>query len=114
MTHLVVSVVFLILLLLMANPFDFWMPTSIAYLSVAAVALVGALYAGLVYKEYPRDEREEGIRGSAGRVAYLVGIVVLILGIAVPIFMNDHPSVWVIGALAAMVIAKVVHNWMLS
>lgn len=114
MTHAIVSIVFLVLLLLVANPFDFWMPTTVQYLSVAAVAVVGALYAGLIYKERPRDEREESLRGNSGRAAYLVGVGVLILGVVVPILNGGHPSLWVLGALAAMVVAKVLHNAMSS
>lgn len=107
MTHAIVSLVFLILLALVANPFDFWMPTAQAYLTVAAIAVVGALYAGLVYKEGTRDEREAHLRSEAARLGYIVGIVFLIAGIAAPILQGGHPSLWVVGALAAMVVARI-------
>ena len=81
------------------------MPTALAYMTVAALAVVGAL-TGLLYK-IVCDEREKALRGSAARVGYLTGILILILGIAIPVLQGGQPSPWVIGAIAAMVIARI-------
>ncbi len=107
MTNFIVSASLLALLVLLANPLGFWMPTALAYMTVAALAVVGALYTGLLYKESSRDEREKALRGSAARVGYLTGILILILGIAIPVLQGGQPSPWVIGAIAAMVIARI-------
>ena len=107
MQHItLVSLSLLILLLLLANPFELWMPSSLAYLSVVCLAVVAVLFAGLVYMEHPKDEREQVMRDSAGRLGYLVGVIILTAAVVISVISGDHANPWVIGALGAMVLSR--------
>lgn len=104
----IVAVVFVLLLVLLANPFSLWMPTGLQYTTVAALVVVAAIFAGLVTGEKVRDEREEELRAQSARYGYLAGIIVLTLGIAVPILMGGHASPWVLTALGVMIVVRFV------
>jgi len=103
---LIVSVVFLALLLLLMNPFGWWMPNMLSYMIVAALAVVAAVYAGLVKGEKARDEREVEIRAHAARAGYLAGIFALTLAIAATVLSGKHVDVWISTTLAVMIIVR--------
>lgn len=102
----IVAVVFVLLLVFLANPFGLWMPTGLQYMTVAALVVVAAIFAGLVMGEKARDEREEELRAKSARAGYLAGIIVLTLGTAVPIIMGGHASPWVLTALGVMIVVR--------
>lgn len=102
----IVALVLLLLLVFLANPFSLWMPTELEYLTIAALAVVAAVFAGLVMGEKARDEREVELRAHAARAGYLAGIFMLTLGTAVPVLMGDHSNPWILAALGVMVIVR--------
>lgn len=102
----IVTLVFALLLFFLANPFYWWMPTELEYLTIAALAVVAALFAGLVMGEKARDEREVELRARAARAGYLAGIFTLTLGVVVPVLAGDHASPWVLAALGVMVLVR--------
>jgi uncharacterized membrane protein len=104
-TEIVVSVVFLALLLLFINPFHFWMPDALLYMLVAGLLILFALFAGVVWKEKPRDEREVFHVMHAARIGYLLGIAVLVLGVVYESFLS-HVDVWLLVALGVMILGK--------
>ena len=104
-TELVVSIVFLVLLMLFINPFHFWMPDALLYMLVAAILVIFALFAGLVWKEEPRDEREVLHVMHAARIGYLLGVAVLVLGVIYE-SLAAHVDVWLLVALGAMILGK--------
>jgi len=104
----IVAAVFVLLLIFLANPFHFWMPTELEYLTIAALAVVAAVFAGLVKGEKARDEREVELRAHAARAGYLSGIFVLTLGTAIPVLMGDHANPWILTALGTMIIVRFV------
>ena len=63
------------------------------------------VFAAFVWKERAHDEREEQHRLISGRVSFLCGALVLVLGIVVETYQGT-PDGWLIAALAAMVLAK--------
>ena len=103
-----VAVVFIILVLLFLNPFGLWMPDMLVYMMIAGVAILFALFAGFVWKEKARDEREQLHKMIASRLAYLVGVGVLVLGIAVQGFTTSHVDPWLLIALLAMILGKII------
>lgn len=102
----IVTVIFVLLLVFLLNPFGLWMPAELEYLMVAAVAVVAALFAGLIMGEKARDEREEQIRATSARAGYLAGIFILTLSIAVTVLQGGHVNEWIVGTLAAMVLVR--------
>ncbi|XKT74214.1 MAG: hypothetical protein ACJKTH_02580 [Patescibacteria group bacterium UBA2163] len=102
-----VSSVFVLLLLLLINPLDWWMPQEIVYLAVALLAVVAAIFAGMIFGEQARDEREETLRARAARAGYLVGVFVLTLAIAVTVLRGDYIDIWIPITLISMVLVRV-------
>lgn len=95
----------LVLLVLLANPLDIFMPSPITMMLLTAIVILALLLASFVWKETAQDEREHVHRMLAGRAAFLAGAVVLLLGIAVQTFAH-RLDLWLPAALGAMVAAK--------
>ncbi len=79
--EILISVVLIVLLVLLLNPFGFWMPTTLLMLMVLGFVVVFSLFVSFVWKENHRDEREALHKMMADRIAFLVGTVFLVLGI---------------------------------
>jgi uncharacterized membrane protein len=104
--ELIISVAFVLLLILLLNPFNFWMPTSVQMMLIALVVIVFALFASFVWREKARDEREEYHKMTAGRIGYLAGIAILVLGVVVQAFSHTLDP-WLVSALGVMVVTKI-------
>lgn len=102
----IISVVFIVLLFLFLNPFDFWMPGMLLYMMIAGLVVSFALFASFIWKEQARDEREQLHKMIAGRVGYLSGIAVLVLGVVVE-SITSHVDPWLIAVLGAMIVGKI-------
>ena len=105
--EIIVAVILIILILLFLNPFGLFMPDMLVYMMIAGVVVLFALFAGFVWKEKVRDEREQLHKMIAGRLAYLAGVGVLVLGIAVEGFTMAHVDPWLLFALLAMILGKI-------
>lgn len=100
-----VSALLIVLAVLLLNPLHMWMPDMLAMLVV--VLLLGAfgILAGFVLRERATDEREQNHKLFAGRVAYLGGVAVLLLGIVVQ-GLHHNVDAWLVIALLVMLLAK--------
>jgi hypothetical protein len=106
--HIVWAFVLSGLLLLLTDPFMFWMPDQLALTVLfVAVVLLGA-WMGFVMKEKARDEREVQHIMNSGRIAYLAGFVVLTMGLAIQGFVGHHVDPWIAGTLGVMIVAKLI------
>lgn len=95
-----------LLLILILNPFHFWMPTM-AHMALLGVAVVVfGLFAAFMLGEDGGDEREGTHRMLAGRTAFLTGSALLILGIIYQSYLHTL-DVWLVVALVGMLLAKV-------
>lgn len=101
-----VSIALVFLLALILNPFDILMPTMAQVAVLAFTVAAFGVFASFILKESARDEREGAHRMFAGRVAFLAGATVLILGIVVQGVWATI-DVWLVAALVAMVVGKV-------
>ena len=110
----IVGVSFLVILVLLANPFGLWTPHEWEYIAVAALAVVAILFAGVMFQESSNDEREESLRNNAARSGYLAGILILTGGVVVTALMGEPENLWLIGALAGMVIARLVTRFLIE
>jgi len=102
----IISTVLIILLVLFLNPFDFLMPPPfLSMLVIVLIALYG-MFVSIIWKEQVHDEREGLHRMLAGRIAFLVGSSILVIGIIVQELHHVTDS-WLIYALVGMLIAKI-------
>ncbi|MCR4280697.1 MAG: hypothetical protein NUV82_04755 [Candidatus Komeilibacteria bacterium] len=98
--------IFLILLAIIAfNPWDMWMPEGMVLVLIIALIVVFAAYAGLVWRERPQDERDELHRLRAGRVAFVAGLLILVVGIIYQTF-SHAVDIWLVLTMIVMIVAK--------
>lgn len=102
----ITAIIILILLLLAANPFNFWMPPQVIMLLVCSIAIAFFAFAAFIIKEHSLDEREKLHNLIAGKFAFLSGTTVLIIATVVK-ELRGQPDPWIIGALGTMVFTKI-------
>ncbi len=99
------TLAFLVAAIVLVNPFDIWMPDMIHMTILAlTVAALGSVLA-LALRERASDERDAEHRAFAGRWAFIIGSLVLVVGVVVQTF-EHHLDPWLVVALAVMVLAK--------
>lgn len=104
--EIIITLVFVAVLILLLNPFGFWMPTELTYIMLGGVLVLFFLYVGLTIKERPQDEREQLHRFFANRAAAFYGSIVLVAGIIYQGLSGYEIDPWLGSALGIMVIAK--------
>ncbi|OGK29906.1 hypothetical protein A3G67_00405 [Candidatus Roizmanbacteria bacterium RIFCSPLOWO2_12_FULL_40_12] len=105
-SEIAVSFMLLILTVLLLNPLGFWMPQE-AHMGVTiAVVVFFTLFASFVWKEKSVDEREILHRNISGRMAYLAGTSIAIIGVVIQ-SLKHTLDVWLVLTLVAMVLGKV-------
>lgn len=105
MKEIIASSILVGLVVLALNPFHFWMPTSLHMLLLGATIAAFGAVSGFIMRESAGDERDVTHRMRAGRVAFLAGTAVLVVGIVTQSLMYEVDP-WLVGALGGMVIAK--------
>lgn len=103
--ELIVSLSFIGLIIALTDPVDFLMPTPIQMTILALAVIVFGIFIGLMFKEKPADERETHLLHSSSRTSFIVGTIMLIIGITLQTLQGklDHWLVWTLGL---MVITK--------
>jgi len=105
--EIIVSVVLLGLLLTCVDPFEAFMPSGWERaLIVLLIALYG-LYAGIVFRERARDERERLHLARAERGGFLVGTGLLVLFVVLDI-LNQPVDKALVFVLGGMVLTKLI------
>ncbi len=99
------TIIITVLLVLIANPFNFWMPSMMHMLVLALFTVTLGAFATLMWREHAHDEREQTHRNSAGRAGFLAAAAVLTIGIVVQSTMHTLDP-WLVYTLGAMIIAK--------
>ncbi len=102
-----ISVILIVLLILFLNPFEFWMPTPFFMMMVLNFIIVFVIYASFVWKENSKDERENLHKIIAGRIAFLVGVAFLSMGIIIQSFKHEL-DFWLPVTLCVMILAKII------
>ena len=105
--EILITAVFVVVLLLLLNPFGFFMPDRLVYIMLAGVVVLFSLYVSFVAKESPKDEREQLHRFIANRASSLLGTGILVFGIVYQGLTMSHIDPWLLIVLGAMVIVKV-------
>ena len=101
-----IATILVILLICLANPFNTYMLSMLESFILGGIFIIFAFFASFFLREDVQDERDETHRSLAGRVAFLVGSIVLLIGIAFEIH-NGKLDMWLIATLVSMIIAKI-------
>lgn len=100
-----VTVVLLGLGVLLFNPMNWFMSNMTVMVIVASLLASFALFVGLIWRESAQDEREELHRMATDRIAFLVGVGVLV-GIVAAQGLTHTVDPWAVIVLGGMVLAK--------
>jgi len=104
--ELTISIILIILLVLFLNPLDFLMPPPFLSMLVIFLIAIFGIFTAVIWKEKPRDEREGFHSMYAGRIAFLTGSTILVIGIVTQ-EVRHRTDPWLIYALTGMIIAKI-------
>ena len=102
-----ISLALVVLLVLLLNPFDFWMPSAFLMMLVAGLVAIFVSFVSFVWRENAKDERESLHKSIAGRTAFLAGASVLVAAIVVHSF-NHTLDPWLVIALGVMILTKII------
>lgn len=106
--ELLIPTVVVIAAVAFLDPFMVLMPGMLVYMALGLLFVAFISYALLIFNETAYDEREEVHRAFAGRIAYITGVGVLVLGIMYQVLVLHTIDGILVIALAAMTIAKYV------
>ncbi len=106
--ELIISLILVALTILFLNPLQkIWMPTMFMSMILGVFVIVFILFAAFLWKESHGDEREERHRLMAGRIGFLSGAGILVIGIIVQSLQHTLDP-WLLVSLCAMVLAKLI------
>ena len=99
-----ISIILIILLILLfVNPF---MSGALFMMVVVGLIIAFGLFTTFIWRERAEDERESYHKMIAGRIAFLAGAGVLVLGIVIQSFAHELDP-WLIFTLGIMIIGKI-------
>lgn len=101
-----ISIILVLLLILLINPFYFYMPTVAVMSILLAVFIIFVLYAGFIWNEQRRDEREEALSAQSSKAAFLAGSGVLLATILFQQITIGTINIFLIIALGVMILVK--------
>lgn len=104
-SEIIISVLLLVSLFFFVDPLMTVMERETSVMASYGLIFLVILFIGVLWREKPRDEREEIHREKAGRLAYLSGVLVLSLGIAYQATYS-YPDKLLIVTLGIMVLVK--------
>ncbi len=107
-SEVILSAIMVVLLVILAHPFSQRMTMTMSTLTTTNIVLVVvfAVFASFIWKERARDERESLHRLIAGRVGFLTGAAILLLGIVIQSFHGNLDN-WLVIGLLGMIIGKI-------
>ena len=101
------AVAILIIALIFLNPGDLSMPENVNSMLMLGMIVAFLAFGAFILREKSLDERESVHVLTAGRISYLVGVGILIVGIVIQTLSHEIDP-WLIYALCAMVFAKLI------
>jgi len=102
-----VSLVILLILITFLNAKSLLMPNSTNMMLIVGLVIGFLAFVGLVWREKASDERDEAHIQKSGRLSFLAGATILVVGIAVQAVMHDIDP-WLIYSLSGMVLTKLI------
>lgn len=98
-----IALVGVLTLFLMPGPL--LMPKSQETMITVILAVLFIVFSALVFRERSRDERENVLRMNAGRISFLAGSIIAVIGILYQSLSHDIDP-WLVMTLIGMVLAK--------
>lgn len=108
-TEVLISFVLVVLAGLLLNPFSWFMPSKMVMTIIISLVVVFGFFSAFVWREQARDEREMMHRTVSGRIAFLSGVLILIIGIIVQ-GLQHKVDIWLVLTLLVMIFAKIITN----
>ncbi|NNM68263.1 MAG: hypothetical protein HKM06_09655 [Spirochaetales bacterium] len=105
LNEILLAIVVLITLFLKVDPFHWLMPTAAQMFLLCLFSAAVALYAGVIFREKPHDERESHHLAAASRAGYLAGVGALSILLVVQDLLHELDP-WLVGVLALMILVK--------
>ncbi len=91
----------------LVDPLHIQMPENMHMATLAGVVVFAGIFTAFVLSEGGGDERDEIHRAFAGRIAFFLGALSLIVGITMQTFAHVLDP-WLVYALVAMIAGKVI------
>ncbi len=104
--EIIISLVLIGLLVFFINPLDLLMPQPLHPFMVPFLVVLFIIFAALLWKETPGDEREQLHKFIASRFAYFAVITTLIIGVIVQSFKGEIDP-WLVIAICLALLAKI-------
>lgn len=103
-----ISIIIVIVLLFLSvhTPFHIIMPSMETAIVLCVTLFLLLVFGVFFWKSQSRDEREFLHRAQAGEVSYLIGALILTIGMIVEL-LSHSVNTWLALALSSMVIAKI-------
>ncbi len=105
--EIISALVLITVLVLLINPLHIWMPNAFTMSLLGVALVVFGIFTVFMLREQPQDEREALHRLLAGRIAFLIGAGILMMGIVIQMFAHQL-DIWLPATLGGMVLAKIV------
>lgn len=105
--EVIVAFLLIALLILFLSPIDLLMPMTTGSMSILLIAVLFLIFSALVFREKSRDERENILRMNAGRISFLTGSVIAIVGILYQ-SVSHNIDPWLVYTVIGMILAKTV------
>ena len=107
LSEIIIALLLVTILFFKADPFHLLMPTEFQMILLGIMAAAFALYAGLIFREKPADEREAFHLYRASRIAYITGTLSLTIAIIIQdVFHQLDPIL--VAVLGIMIVTKLV------
>ena len=104
--EIIISFALIGLLVFFINPLDLLMPHALHPFMTPFLVVLFVIFAGLLWKETPGDEREQMHKFLASRSAYFATIATLIIGVILQSFKGEIDP-WIVIAICVGLLAKI-------
>jgi len=109
-SDLLIGTIAIACLLLSSNLFSF-MPSTLVMIFIGIFVAAFSLFAVLIWRENPRDEREAHIMLSSDRLGFLAGAIVLSVSLVVASLRHESTNLLAV-ALSLMILAKLTGKYL--
>lgn len=96
-----------VILAFLLNPMGFYYSNMTTASSITLLIIFYIFISIFIWREDPRDEREEKHQSGAGKMAFFFGTGTMLLGIVVQ-SLSHSIDVWLVAGLAVMVVSRFV------
>ena len=105
-TETLTTIAIFIIAIIFLNPGHLTMPDTVNSLLILGFIVAFLTFAAFVLKEKSKDEREELHILKAGRISYLSGVGILVIGIILQALKHEVDP-WLVIAICVMVLSKI-------